>query len=150
MKVAKIIQLWSHIREGLSETIEKFADGDLNYIAFENGYSVKQIILHIAHEEYGEIQYGLTRKIDEFPPRFRENEYQRLKPIKTLLASVHNETISFLESLDDNELEDEFEAQWGETKPLIDFIVHVIEHEIHHRGELSLILGLLGRVGLDV
>jgi uncharacterized damage-inducible protein DinB len=26
---------------------------------------------------------------------------------------------------------------------------HVVEHEIHHRGELSLILGLLGREGLD-
>jgi uncharacterized damage-inducible protein DinB len=29
-------------------------------------------------------------------------------------------------------------------------IWHVLEHEIHHRGELSLIHGLLGREGLDV
>jgi uncharacterized damage-inducible protein DinB len=28
-------------------------------------------------------------------------------------------------------------------------ILHVIEHEIHHRGELSLKLGLLDREGLD-
>jgi uncharacterized damage-inducible protein DinB len=28
-------------------------------------------------------------------------------------------------------------------------IGHLIEHEIHHRGELSLILGLLGREGLN-
>ena len=27
---------------------------------------------------------------------------------------------------------------------------HVLEHEIHHRGELSLITGILGREGLDV
>ncbi len=27
---------------------------------------------------------------------------------------------------------------------------HVLEHEIHHRGELSLILGFLGKQGLDV
>jgi uncharacterized damage-inducible protein DinB len=26
---------------------------------------------------------------------------------------------------------------------------HVLEHEIHHRGKVSLILGLLGREGLD-
>jgi uncharacterized damage-inducible protein DinB len=26
----------------------------------------------------------------------------------------------------------------------------VLEHEVHHRGELSLIHGLLGREGLDV
>jgi len=28
-------------------------------------------------------------------------------------------------------------------------LMHTLEHEIHHRGELSLILGLLGRKGLD-
>jgi uncharacterized damage-inducible protein DinB len=49
----------------------------------------------------------------------------------------------------DEDLEIEIEAQWGETYPLIDMIWHVMEHEIHHRGELSLILGLLGREGLD-
>ncbi|MCE5207568.1 MAG: DinB family protein [Chloroflexi bacterium] len=26
---------------------------------------------------------------------------------------------------------------------------HTLEHEIHHRGELSLTLGLLGHKGLD-
>jgi uncharacterized damage-inducible protein DinB len=149
MKAAKIIQIWSQIRGGLLETINKFTDEDLNYIAFENGYSVKQIMLHIAHEEYGEIQYGLTHKLNEFPSPFRESEYQGLESVRALLASVHHETIAYLKSLDDNELENEFEAWWGETKPLIDFILHVMEHEIHHRGELSLILGLLGREGLD-
>ena len=149
MKVAKIIQLWSRIRKDLLGTIDKFTDKDLGYIAFENGYSVGQIILHIAHEEYGEIQYGLTYEIDEFPPGFQEEEYQTIDSIKALLASVHDETTKYLETVADDELENDFEAQWGETKPLIDFIAHVIEHEIHHRGELSLILGLLGREGLD-
>jgi uncharacterized damage-inducible protein DinB len=128
---------------------DKFTDKDLGYIAFENGYSVGQIILHIAHEEYGEIQYGLTYEIDEFPPGFQEEEYQTIDSIKALLASVHNETTKYLETVADDELKNDFEAQWGETKPLIDFIAHVIEHEIHHRGELSLILGLFGREGLD-
>ena len=149
MKVAKIIQLWSQIREGLIDTVDRFADEDLTYTPVENGYSVGQIILHIAQEEYGEIQYGLTREIDEFPPQFREDEYRTIQATKALLASVHSETVTYLETLDDDELENEFEAQWGETRPLIDFIVHVIAHEIHHRGELSLILGLLGREGLD-
>jgi uncharacterized damage-inducible protein DinB len=149
MKVTKIIQIWSRIRGGLLETINKFTDEDLDYIAFENGYSVKQIILHIAHEEYGEIQFGLTRELGEFPPQFREDEYRGLESIRALLSSVHSETIAYLESLDDKDLDHEFEAGWGDTIPLIDFILHVIEHEIHHRGELSLVLGLLGREGLD-
>ncbi|MGD2041310.1 MAG: DinB family protein, partial [Anaerolineae bacterium] len=121
----------------------------LSYTPVENGYSVGEIILHIAHEEYGEIQYGLTREIAEFPPQFSKDEYQTLQSIQALLAGIHKQTIEYLETLDDTDLDQEFEAQWGETRPLIEFIAHVIEHEIHHRGELSLILGLLGREGLD-
>lgn len=149
MRMTKIEQFWNRIRKSLIETIDKFGNGDLNYIPFENGYSVRQIILHIAHEEYGEIQYGLARAIDGFPPEYREDEYQTFESLKALLASVHNQTSEYLETIDNDELGSDFEAQWGENKPLIDFIVHVMEHEIHHRGELSLILGLLGREGLD-
>lgn len=149
MKVTKIIQFWKQVRKGLIDTIEKFSGEDLNYIAYKNGYSVRQIILHIAQEEYGEIQYGITREIDEFPPLYVEHSYPTIESLKALLAGVHKETIGYLESLVDEDLEIEIEAQWGETYPLIDMIWHVMEHEIHHRGELSLILGLLGREGLD-
>ena len=149
MSLVKIDQFWFQIRKSLIETIDKFADGDLSFIPVEGGYSVRQIILHIAHEEYGEIQYGLARTIDEFPPEYPEGEYQTIESMKALLASVHNQTSRYLDTIDDDELKNDFEAQWGEKKPLIDFIVHVMEHEIHHRGELSLVLGLLGREGLD-
>jgi uncharacterized damage-inducible protein DinB len=149
MNGTKIIQLWSRIRQGLIDTIKSFSGEELNYVPFEGSYSVRQIILHIAQEEYGEIQYGITRKIGEFPPQFRPDEYPTIGSAIALLASVHEETCKCLESLNHEELADEIEVQWGETRPLIDFVVHVMEHEIHHRGELSLILGLLGREGLD-
>ncbi len=149
MKVKSIKQYWRHIRKGLISTIDKFSDEDLRYIPFQNGRSARRIMLHIAHEEHGEIQYGLTGEMDEFPPEFREEEYPARSSIKSLLAGVHADTVEYLDTLDDHELDNDFEAQWGETKPLVDFIVHVMEHEVHHRGELSLILGLLGREGLD-
>lgn len=149
MSLTKIDQFWTQIRKSLIETIDKFAYEDLSFVPVEDGYSVRQIILHIAQEEYGEIQYGLAQVIDEFPPEYPEDDYQTVESMKALLASVHNQTSRYLETIADDDLEKEFEAQWGEKKPLIDFITHVMEHEIHHRGELSLILGLLGREGLD-
>ncbi len=149
MKVAKIIQFWNRIRAGLIDTIDKFTDEELKFIAYENGYSVGQIILHIAQEEYGEIQYGITREIAEFPQQYQEDSYPTIESMKALLASVHKKTDGYLAGLKDEDLESEIEAQWGETYPLIDMIWHVMEHEIHHRGELSFILGLLGREGLD-
>lgn len=111
--------------------------------------AIRQIILHIAQEEYGEIHYGITRRINEFPPPYAPSEYPTIPALTGLLASVHNETLSYLETLQDGDLEREVEAGWGGSYALFDMLWHVMEHEIHHRGELSLILGMLGREGLD-
>jgi uncharacterized damage-inducible protein DinB len=149
MKVEKIIQFWNQIRKGLLETIDKFTEDELDFIPFNNSYSVRQTLLHIAQEEYGEIQYGITHKINHFPDPYDELAYPTIESIKVLLTSVHSETLMYLESLRDEDFFSEVEAGWGGTYTLIDMIWHVMEHEIHHRGELSLILGMLGRAGLD-
>ncbi len=39
---------------------------------------------------------------------------------------------------------------WGPQVPLRWVIWHVLEHEIHHRGEIYLMLGLLGMEAPDV
>lgn len=84
-----------------------------------------------------------------FPSPYPEGSCPTITSLKEVLASVHMETIEYAANLADEDLEGEIEAGWGGTYPLIDMIWHVMEHEIHHRGELSLILGLLGREGLD-
>ena len=149
MDVDRLIQLWTRIRAGLLDTIDKFSDAELDYRPFDEAYSVRQIMLHIAQEELGEIQYGLTRDLDEFPSNIQEADFKTVSEVKGQLSKVHDQTLSYLGTLDADSLGEDFEAQWGEKRALIDFILHVIEHEVHHRGELSLILGLLGRKGYD-
>jgi uncharacterized damage-inducible protein DinB len=73
-----------------------------------------------------------------------------LEAIKTKLNEVHAQTLTYLANLELDDLDRVIEAPWGETFTLGWVIWHVLEHEIHHRGELSLILGMLGKEGLDV
>jgi uncharacterized damage-inducible protein DinB len=149
MKVEWIISTWSRIRDGLIETIDKFTEDELTYIPFDGGYSVGQILLHIAQEERGEIQYGITGGLDGFPSDYSQGKYPTKASILSLLSDVHEHTIGYLRTLEDDDLYREIEAGWGGKHLLINMLWHVMEHEIHHRGELSFILGLLGREGLD-
>lgn len=149
MKPSELIRLWDRVRAGLLDTVDRFEERDLDYLPFEGGYSVRRIILHIAQEELGEVQYGMTRALQAFPPEYPESSYPTPEAVKELLNSVHLKTSSYLEQLSGQDLESEIEAGWGGSYLLQDMIWHVIEHEIHHRGELSLIHGLLGREGLD-
>ncbi len=123
-------------------------DGHGEYV-LEGAWSVGQILCHIAHEEQIEVHYGLAHQLGEFPAEPRADKYTTIASIKALLTEVHDQTKAYLQGLDDTDLDREIEAPWGQTYRLGSMAWHVIEHEVHHRGELSLILGMLGREGLD-
>ena len=145
----ELIARWQGVRAGLLITIETFSEQELDYVALPNGYSVAQLILHIAHEEEGEIRYGLTRELSEWPPEFTPAQYPSPRALIALLTEVHQRTESYLRTLHDADLEREVVTPWDKRYTLSEMFWHVLEHEIHHRGELSLILGLLGHEGLN-
>jgi len=110
---------------------------------------VGRIALHIADAEEGWFRLVVTKEREGWPSDYVLENYPTKEAIKTLLIEVHTKTMAYLETLTINDLDRSLEAPWGEFS--LRFILwHVIEHEIHHRGELSLILGTLGRDGLDV
>ena len=63
------------------------------------------------------------------------------------MNQTHLKTADLLQSLDEPDLARKVTPEGGSVYWVF---WHVLEHEIHHRGELSLIHGLLGREGLDV
>jgi uncharacterized damage-inducible protein DinB len=144
-----LISRWDSVRGGLESTIDKFTDADLDFKPFPQAMSVRELMLHIAHEEFGEFRLGIVQDIPDFPPAYPPEDYRSLDEIRTRLDSVHADTLGYVQALDEEDLRREIVTPWGQTSLLIDLLGHILEHEIHHRGELSLILGLLGRTGLD-
>jgi mannose-6-phosphate isomerase-like protein (cupin superfamily)/uncharacterized damage-inducible protein DinB len=146
---ASILTLWDGVRAGLLETVDRFQDEELDYVPYPLGRSVREQILHIAHEEHGEYGLGIAQTLDAFPPPFDAADYPTLDAVKALLARIHDPIRAEVARFRDEELAAEIVTPWGTTHRRIEMIGHLVEHEIHHRGELSLVLGLLGREGLD-
>ena len=149
MKLNQLFSHWNQIHTGTLLTFDKFEEAELSYTAYQGGMSVGSIALHIAHAEEGWFRLIATGERYEWPSEFTLENYPTKAAIKNLLAEVHAKTMAYLETLRVADLEQKFESAWG-TFSLRFIIWHVLEHEIHHRGELSLILGILGREGLDV
>lgn len=141
---------WGLVRKGLITVIEKFDEEDLKYKPYPGGWTVGQIMVHIANAEEGWFRYAVTKEIEEWPEGLQFENYPTREKILALLDTVHAKTENYLRSLSEKDLSTEIDTPWGESIPLQRIIWHVIEHEIHHRGELSLILGMLGKEGLDV
>jgi uncharacterized damage-inducible protein DinB len=148
MKPAEMDSHWDQVRAGLLATIAEFSEEELDYTPFEDSWSAGQIMLHIADTEENWL-HGVVR--GDFEPwiSYPLSEYPAKDAIYKLLDSIRERTIAFLDELTTDDLETTYKIN-GEEVTLRWIIWHVLEHEIHHRGELSLILGLLGRVGLDV
>ncbi len=104
---------------------------------------------HIAHEEAGEFEYGITQVLPEFPTAYKLDDYATKSAVLSLLESVHANSAAYLEKLSEEDLDRVVETPWGKSHRLVEMIGHLIEHETHHRGELSLIIGILGREGLN-
>ncbi len=149
MRPKEFLAHWETTRSGLLATIDKFRDEELAYAPFEGGMTAGQIMLHIAQEELGEVQYGLTRELNSWPAEFLLEDYNTIEVVKRLLGEVHERTKAYLTALDEDALDQPIEMPWSVTVMMGEAVWHILDHEIHHRGELSLILGLLGREGFD-
>jgi uncharacterized damage-inducible protein DinB len=151
MEKALYLKRWPVVREGTLEVIDAFNNEDLSYVPVKGGWNVARIMLHIGGAAEYWLHSGVLtgEKTDPGIKRTLEN-YPTIDVIKTYLADQHRRSMKLLESFDPDLWTQPvtFEDSYGYPPNWIFW--HVIEHEIHHRGELSLITGILGHEGLDV
>lgn len=150
MKLSEVFSHWSQVRADLLATIAKFQDDELAFMPFDSSWPVGQLMLHIGDAEEGWFRYVVRREMDQWPD-YPLQSYPTIAAIKALLIQIHSRTEAYLATLSLADLDRVVELPRGEGSLRLGWIIwHVLEHEIHHRGELSLILGMLGREGLDV
>jgi uncharacterized damage-inducible protein DinB len=150
MKPSDLFAHWERVQRQTLAAIDLFSDSELAFRPFPASWPVGEIMLHIAGAEDGWFRHVVWREVSEWPPDGRLDEHPSRAAIKAVVSSVHSRTAAYLASLDESDLQRTIEFPWGGSASLYWVIWHVIEHEIHHRGELSLILGLLGRQGTGI
>lgn len=149
MKPSMIFYPWKAIRKETIEMVDLFKEEELDYCPFKGSWSVGQIFLHISESEDWWI-HALVRKDLPLDLKYEFKDFPSNRALKSKLAISHERTLKFLESIQEPDLDWRFKTPEGESLALYQILWHVLEHEIHHRGELSLILGMLGRSGADV
>jgi uncharacterized damage-inducible protein DinB len=150
MEPKEIFSHWNQIRTDLIGTINSFADDELGLIPFDNSWPIGQMMLHIADAEDGWLRFVVTKEITTWPVGYTLSNFPNKASIIQILGEVHSRTQQFIAGLSLSDLSQSIHAPWGAEFSLIWILWHMIEHEIHHRGELSLLLGYFGREGLDV
>lgn len=145
------LERWPAVREGLLAVVDAFQSEDLAFTPVKGGWPVGRIILHISSAANYWLHSGTPSSINVYKPgESILANYPTVAAIKTFLAEEHARTVGLLEDFKEEDWYKSFPYQDGYAYQPSWVFWHVLEHEIHHRGELSLILGQMGRNGLDV
>ena len=141
---------WRVVRRGLVAALDKLSDDQLDFVPGEGLWSLGTIVRHIANAEEGWFRYTVTREYAKWPAAYSANDYPSVRSVEALLEEVHARTEAFLEAGNVADLEQVVTIPSGERLTLREIVWHVLEHEIHHRGEIYLMLGLMGIEAPDV
>jgi uncharacterized damage-inducible protein DinB len=124
--------------------LDRFTEAELDYCAYPGGWPVGQVFIHIASSEHFWMQHCIHAKPHT---SFELANFHSKAQIKAGLDEVHQQTLTWMAGLTESDLALTAPDDEGVSNSYYWMIWHVIEHEAHHRGELSLILGILGRSG---
>jgi uncharacterized damage-inducible protein DinB len=139
---------WMDVRSGLYEALVKIKDEQLDFRPREGLWSIRETAVHIAGTEDGWLRYYTLNRWHENPPNAKD--YPTIDSIKSLLSENHDATIRQFAHNVDALLHQNCTLPWGGHVSMEWAVWHVLEHEIHHRGEIYLMLGLLGIEAPDV
>jgi uncharacterized damage-inducible protein DinB len=126
-------------------------DEHLGFRPRESLWSLHETVCHIAGSEDGWFRCYVTHELSSWEEAdYKAVNFPTISALRDLLSAVHAR-IEAMYALDgDIKLAETVDLPWGPEVSHEWVVWHVLEHEIHHRGEIYLMLGLLGMEAPDV
>ncbi len=148
MNAKELFGYWNEVRNGLISGLDLLTDAQLDFRPGEGLWTLRETIVHLAGTEDGWLRhYAQNRWHEDIP---QAEDYPTIASLKTLLAEMHQRTQEQFAQDADALMEQVGPLPWGGQVTMGWAVWHVLEHEIHHRGEVYLMLGMMGIEAPDV
>jgi uncharacterized damage-inducible protein DinB len=144
MNAAQYFDHWHKVWRDLMRGVAMLRDEDLGFQpAAEYPRTIGALLVHILNLEQGWIHFVIRRALPEWPAE-DASRFASVKALRAEMERVHKETMTYLAGLPVEEFT-RIVAVPDDGSPKLGWILwHVLEQEIHHRGELFLCLSMLG------
>lgn len=141
---------WKQVRQGLYDALDKLTDAQLDFVPRPGLWSLRETVCHIAGTEDGWLRYYTANRWHAEEAQPHAQNYPTVASLKALLEKTHQETEDQFKVAKDMLMNVRVQLPWGAMTTMGWAVWHVLEHEIHHRGEVFLMLGLQGIEAPDV
>jgi uncharacterized damage-inducible protein DinB len=144
MNAAQYFDHWNVVWRDLMRAVAVLRDEHLAFRpADKYGRTVGAILTHLLNLEEGWVDFVIRRRVPEWPAE-RSEMLGSVEKARAEMERVHHETMEYLKTVGEEDFERIVQVP-GDGTPKLGWILwHVLEQEIHHRGELFLCLSLMG------
>ena len=148
----ELLKHWDEVYAGLYQALDLLRDDQLAFVPRAGLWSLGQVACHIAGTEEGWLRHMCFGNWSGYECNYQLKDYPTVAKLKKLLADVHARTMADFAAAPDlsSRLDQPAKLPWGPTVTWRWAVWHVLEHAIHHRGEIYLMLGLQGMEAPDV
>ncbi|MCP3963834.1 MAG: DinB family protein [bacterium] len=140
--IDSFLKYWSSIRGRTSRVIRAIPPEHLEWTYREGKFTLGDLVRHLAALE----RWMFAENVQGRPSLYPGHGPELASGHDEVLAyfdRMHEETVAILRSLPDERLRETCETPGGARLAVWKWLRAMIEHEVHHRGQIYLYLGLL-------
>lgn len=145
MNAAQYFDHWNTIHRDLLRAVAMLEDDNLSFQPTKHyPRTVGGILRHIINLQQGWIHFVIFRALPGWPEEDEEG-LDTVAAIRSKLEQVFSETMNHLSTIPVEDLNRVVQVPEDGVPKMSWILWHVLEQQIHHRGELFLCLSLLGK-----
>lgn len=137
------LSYWARIRERTRKVVACVPPEKLEWTPAEGRFSAGDIVRHLAASERYMFVENACGRPSRYPGHGRELADGR-DEVLAYLDRCHAEAVEILGGLGEPDLQEKCVTPGGSPIAAWKWLRAMVEHEIHHRGQIFLYLGLLG------
>jgi uncharacterized damage-inducible protein DinB len=142
-RVAAFLDYWEKVRGRTRRVADCIPADRLEWTWQAGKFTLGDIVRHLAAIERYMFAENAARRPSRYPGHGSELA-QGLPAVLAFLERCHAETLEILRGLSDSDLAEKCQTPGGAWLGVGKWLRSMVEHEIHHRGQLYMALGILG------
>ncbi len=146
MEIANIgtfLDYWQHIRARTVRVAERIPPDHIEWTHREGAFTFGDLLRHLTATERHMFAENACLRPSRYPGHGRELA-DGYEAVLAFMAQMHHEAIGLLAGLNDQDLKRRCIIPGGASIPVWKWLRAMVEHEAHHRGQIYLMLGMLG------
>ena len=143
VRVAPFLDYWDKVRGRTRRVVDCIPADRLEWTWQEGKFTLGDTVRHLAAIERYMYAENAARRPSRYPGHGRELA-DGLPAVLAFLDRCHAETLEILGNLSDADLAEKCQTPAGAWLSVGKWLRLMAEHEIHHRGQLYMALGILG------